>query len=323
MKFGPVQGIDKPVSRLVLGTMIVNTARLEESFELLDAAVEAGLTTFDCAHVYGGGNSERAMGQWLTARGNREEVVILSKGAHPNQDRVRVTPFDIQADLHDSLARLQTDYIDIYVLHRDNPDVPVGPIVECLNKLHAQGKIRAFGGSNWTHQRLQSANDYAHAQGLIPFSASSPHYSLAEQVDDPWGPGCVGISGPAQAEARAWYVETQMPAFAYSSLARGFFSGRISRANWAEVQESVDGACKRAYCHEVNFQRLDRAAKLAAEKGASVPQIALAYVLGQPLNLFALIGAANADEIAANVAALELSLTDAEMAWLDLRADER
>lgn len=323
MKFGPVAGITKPVSRLVLGTMVVNTDRLEESFALLDAAIAAGLTAFDCAHVYGGGNSERAMGEWLTARGNREQVVILSKGAHPNRDRKRVTPYDIESDLHDSLARLRTDYIDIYVLHRDDPDVPVGPLVECLNRLQRQGKIRAFGGSNWTHQRLQAANCYARAHGLLPFTASSPHYSLAEQVDDPWGPGCVGISGPAQGEARAWYETTQMPAFAYSSLARGFFSGRITRANWAEIQDSVDGACKRAYCHEVNFQRLERAEQLAAEKGVSVPQIALAYVLGQPLNLFALIGAANADEVTANVAALDIVLTEAEMAWLDLRADER
>jgi len=209
------------------------------------------------------------------------------------------------------------------VLHRDDPDLPVGPIVECLNRLHTKGKIRAFGGSNWSHQRLQQANDYALAHGLLPFTASSPHYSLAEQVDDPWGPGCVGISGPGQVAARDWYQATGLPAFAYSSLARGFFSGRISRANWAAVQERVDGACKRAYCHEVNFQRLDRAEELAAEKGVSVPQIALAYVLGQPLNLFALIGAANADEVAANVAALDITLTAAEMAWLDLRADER
>jgi aryl-alcohol dehydrogenase-like predicted oxidoreductase len=324
MRYGTVAGVDKPVSRLALGTMIVNTSCLDDSFALLDAALDAGLNTLDLALVYGGGGSERAVGQWLEARGNREQVVILTKGCHPNADRRRVTPYDIGADLHDSLARLRTDYIDLYLLHRDDPEAPVGPIVETLNDYQRQGKIRAFGGSNWTHERLQAANDYAAAHGLTPFGASSPHYSLAEQVQDPWGPGCVGISGPGQAEARAWYARTALPVFAYSSLARGFFSGRLTRAAFAADPEIVDGACRTAYCHEVNFQRLDRATELAAEKGVSVPQIALAYVLAQPeLDLFPIVGAANADEIAANVAALEIALTADELAWLDLAREGR
>ncbi|MCC7495160.1 MAG: aldo/keto reductase [Fimbriimonadaceae bacterium] len=320
MQFGRVVGVDLPVSRLVLGTMILRPDALEEGFALLDAAVAAGLNTLDLAWVYGGGHSERIVGQWLEARGNRSQMVILTKGAHPNGDRQRVTPWDIAADLHDSLARLRTPYIDIYLLHRDNPALPVGPIVEALNEHHRAGRIRAFGGSNWTHDRLQAANDYAADQGLVPFTASSPHYSLAEQVDDPWGPGCVGVSGPAQEAARAWYAATDLPLFAYSSLARGFFSGRISRQSFVANPDGIDGACRRAYCHEVNFQRLDRATELAAAKGVSVAQVALAYVLQQPLNLFALVGAANAAEIAANVAALDLELSAAELAWLDLRA---
>lgn len=323
MPYGRVEGVDKPVSRLVLGTMIIHTNALEESFALLDAAVALGYNTLDCAHVYGGGGSERAIGQWMQARGNREQIVILTKGCHPNVDRKRVTPFDLAADLHDSLARLQTDYIDIYLLHRDDPEVPVGPLVEVLNHYYRIGKIRAFGGSNWRHKRIQEANDYARAQGLIPFTASSPHFSLAEQVQDPWGPGCVSLSGPHEAAARAWYAAHQMPIFAYSSLARGFFSGRITRGNFPQIQETLDPACRRAYCHEVNFQRLDRAYLLAREKNVTVAQIALAYVLHQPLNIFALVGAANREEAQANMEATALSLTEDEMAWLDLRRDER
>lgn len=323
MEYGQVKGLDKPVSRLALGTMIVHTERLEQSFQLLDDAVECGFTALDCAHVYGGGAAERAVGQWLRARDNRESIVILSKGCHHNQDRPRVTPFDLAADLHDSLARLQTDYIDIYVLHRDDPQVPVGTIVEALNYWQRQGRIRAFGGSNWTHERIQEANDYAVQKGLLPFTASSPHFSLAEQVEDPWGPGCVGISGPSQQAAQDWYIATQLPVFAYSSLARGFFSGRLNRSNYDEAIESMDNACRKAYCHEVNLQRLDRAEELAREKGVSVPQLALAYVLNQPLYLFPLVGAANRDELEANAAAVDLKLTAAECAWLDLRAETR
>ena len=111
-----------------------------------------------------------------------------------------------------------------------------------------------------------------------------------------------------------------MPIFAYSSLARGLFSGRVSRENFQDV---ADGACQRAYCHAPNFRRLDRVQQLAEEKGVTIPQIALAYVLNTPLNLFPLIGAANAEEIRANAEATRLVLTDGERAWLNLERDER
>jgi aryl-alcohol dehydrogenase-like predicted oxidoreductase len=325
MIYGKVKGIDKPISRLVLGTMIINTRELDRSFELMDAAVELGCTTLDTAHVYAGGDSERTIGRWMEARGNRDNVVVLSKGAHHNADRKRVTPFDITADLHDSLTRLRSDYIDIYLLHRDDPDVPVGPIVECLNEHLENGLIRAIGGSNWTHQRIQEANEYAKSHGLVPFAASSPNFGLAEQVEDPWGPGCVSLSGPKEVEAQKWYEEKQMPVFAYSSLGRGFFSGRITRGNFQELKEkgAIDGACLRAYCHEQNFKRLDRVQIMAEEKGMSVPQIATAYIMNQPLNVFALVGAASGDEFKANVEACELKLIPEEVAWLDLRSDTR
>jgi len=325
MLYGNVRGIDKPVSRLVLGTMIINTRELEKSFALMDAAFELGCTTLDTAHVYAGGDSERAIGRWMEERGNRDKVIVLSKGAHPNADRKRVTPFDITADLHDSLTRLRADYIDIYMLHRDDPGVPVGPIVECLNEHLQAGRIRAMGGSNWRHERIQEANDYAEAHGLVPFAASSPNFGLAEQVEDPWGPGCVSLSGPDEAEARKWYQESQMPVFAYSSLGRGFFSGRITRENFEDLKQKgmIDGACLRAYCHETNFKRLDRVQILAKEKGMTVPQIATAYIMNQLLNVFALVGAANRDEFKANVEACKLKLTPEEIAWLDLRSDSR
>lgn len=323
MHYGSIRGIERPVSRLVLGTMIINTRELERSFALLDAAFELGCTTVDSAHVYAGGDSERAIGLWMQERKNRDKVVVISKGAHPNADRKRVTPFDITADLHDSLARLKTDYIDIYMLHRDDPDVPVGTIVEVLNKHLKGGRIHAMGGSNWRHERIQEANDYAEAHGLVPFVASSPNFGLAEQVEDPWGPGCVSLSGPKEAAARKWYEKNQMPIFAYSSLGRGFFSGRITRENFEAQKSSIDGACLRAYCHEVNFKRLDRVQIMAKEKDVTVPQIAMAYITNQPLNVFALVGAANRDEFKANVEACELKLSPEEVAWLDLRGDSR
>ncbi|NLF00941.1 MAG: aldo/keto reductase [Anaerolineales bacterium] len=318
MEYGAIAGVDKPVARLVLGTMIISAREQERSNALLDAVFEQGGNAFDTAIVYAGGESERGLGAWMEARGNREQVVIISKGCHHNADRKRVTPFDLAADLHDSLARLRTDYVDVYLLHRDDPAVEVGPIVEAFNEHLAAGRVRAFGGSNWTHERIAAANAYAAARGLMGFAVSSPNYGLAEQVEDPWGPGCVSLSGPAAREARRWYAETRIPVLAYSSLARGFFSGRITRENFAETHATLDGACQRAYCHEVNFQRLERAAQLARERGVSVPQIATAFILGSEMDVFPLVGAASGEEFADTMRAFEVRLTTRERAWLDL-----
>ena len=321
MQYGTIEGVDKPVSRLVLGTMIISSREQEKSDALLDTAFAQGCTTFDTAHVYGGGYSERGIGQWMSDRGNREQVVIVSKGCHHNADRKRVSPHDLTADLYDSLARLQTDYVDVYLLHRDHPDVAVGPIVEILNEHRSAGRIRAFGGSNWMHQRIAEANAYARAHGLEPFVASSPNYGLADQIENPWGPGCVSISGPLNQPAREWYADSQMPVLAYSSLARGLFSGRVTPENYEEMRSSLDRACQTAYCHEPNVRRLGRAISLAEQKGVSVPQIVLAFMFASQVNVFPIVGAANGDEFRQNVESFDLELTEQELAWLDLEID--
>jgi aryl-alcohol dehydrogenase-like predicted oxidoreductase len=321
MQYGSVVGVDKPVSRLILGTMIISSREPERSFALLDAAFAHGCNTFDTAHGYGGGYSERGLGQWMAERGNRERVVIVSKACHHNADRKRVTPFDLASDLYDSLARLQSDYVDVLLLHRDDPALPVGPIVEALNEHLEAGRIRAFGGSNWTHERINEANEYAGAHGLRPFTASSPNYGLADQIENPWGPGCVSVSGPGNRAARAWYGASQMPVMAYSSLARGLFSGRITPENFEETRSTLDRACLTAYCHEPNFERLRRALRLAEIKGVSVPQLVLAFMFASPLNVFPIVGAASGDEFKENVKAFDLALGEQERAWLDLEVD--
>jgi aryl-alcohol dehydrogenase-like predicted oxidoreductase len=323
MDYGTIEGISKPVSRLVLGTMIISIQEQERSFALLDAAVERGWTAFDTAHGYAGGDSERGLGQWMQARGNREQVVIVSKGCHHNRDRRRVTPFDLASDLYDSLARLQTNYIDLYLLHRDDPAVPVGPMVEALNEHLEAGRIHAFGGSNWTRERIIEANEYAHEHGLRPFVASSPNYGLADQIEDPWGGGCVTISGPGHREARAWYAANGMPVLAYSSLARGFLSGRITPDNFEQVKDTLDRACRTAYCHEPNFRRLERALRLSEEKGISVPQLVLAFMFASPVNVFPIVGAASKAELEDNLKAFAVTLSQEEREWLDLVRAER
>jgi aryl-alcohol dehydrogenase-like predicted oxidoreductase len=317
MLYGEIPGINKPVARLIQGTSEFQLWRPQRVLSLLDAVYEHGGNTFDTAHSYGDGKVERLLGQWLKAHGRRDEIVIITKGAHPSVDRSRVTPYDITSDLYDSLARLQVDYIDLYLLHRDDPAVPVEPLLETLNEHHAAGRIRAFGASNWHQQRIQAANAYAQTQGLTPFVASSPQLSLAEPVKEPW-PGCVMISGRLDLQARAWYRETQIPLIAWSSMASGFFSGRFTPDNLAEFTAELDRVCVETYCSEENFERLARAAELAATKMLTPAQIALAYVIHQPENIFAIVGSRTAKEFADNLAAIETPLTPSELAWLDL-----
>jgi aryl-alcohol dehydrogenase-like predicted oxidoreductase len=317
MNYGSIPGLDKHVSRLVQGTLALNPAEQAAGFDLLDAVFEMGCTCFDTAHVYGA-EREKGLGLWIRERGIREKVVILAKGAHHNDVRPRVTPFDIAADLHDTLARLKTDYVDLYVLHRDDPSVPVGPIVESLNEWVRAGKVRAFGGSNWTHERIQEANEYAESHGLTGFALSSPNFSFADLLKPPW-PGCTTISGPANATARDWYTRTQLPVFAWSSLAAGFFSGLITRDNVGELTDSQHKLAAECYASEDNFRRLDRATELAQRIGCTAAQIALAWLMHQSLNLFAVVGCRTRDEFKQNVDALDLPLSPEELSHLTRR----
>ncbi|MCL2092835.1 MAG: aldo/keto reductase [Treponema sp.] len=314
MKRYTLPGQGKHFSQVLIGCDRMGLDNYAEAASVLDTAMEMGFNAFDLAWVYVGGNAERALGKWMKERGNREEVFILTKGAHHNADRKKVTPFDITSDLHDSLARLQTSYIDLYLLHRDDPSQEVGPIIEILNEHQRAGKINAFGGSNWTHQRIAEANEYARAQGLNPMAASSPNYSLCDQVEDPWGEGCVSIGGEAGREARAFYQAQDIPVFAYSSLGRGLFSGRVNRDNY---KETLDGPALKAYAHEQNFKKLDRCQEKAAERGVKIPQIALAYLLNQPFKVFPLVGAFSRQELEETAQAAGISLADHERIWLE------
>ena len=320
MQYGIVEGIDKKISRIVQGCIMLNRDKQKDGFELLDAAFEAGITAYDTAQIYAGGEADRMLGLWMEERSNRDEIVVIGKGAHLNGDRNRVTPFDIASDMADSLARLRTDYIDLYLLHRDDLSVPVGPLVEALNEHHAAGRIHRFGGSNWTTKRLEEANEYAEKHNLLPFTISSPNFSLAEQIEEPWT-DCLSISGPKHTKEREWYISQGMPLFTWSSVARGFFSGKITSDNAESLRDQFDGSMPKSYYHPDNFKRLDRAWELAEYKGLSVAQIALSYVTSYPLNIFALVGSMNAKEIASNVKALETQLSEKELSWLDLRSE--
>jgi aryl-alcohol dehydrogenase-like predicted oxidoreductase len=324
MEYGTVNGLDRKVSRIIFGTgTLTDQEDLREDFTTLDVALEQGINTFDTSKIYGGGTAEIALGKYFRDRKNRSGIILISKGCYPAPWRRRVTPYDLSSDLHDSLARIGTDYIDLYLLHRDDPSQPVGPLIETLDRYCRDGKIRAYGASNWNVTRIAEANRFAAENGLRPLIVSSPNYSLAELYRSPWAPGSVTISGAENAEQRAWYAREKMPVFAYTSLAHGLFSGRINRALFDRSPESIDPMCAKAFCGDSNFTRLERATVLAEEKGVPIAQVALAYILNGEMDVYPVIGASNKTEILSSTGSLNVMLSRKEKAWLNLETDER
>ena len=303
-------GLDSPVSKLVLGTD--NQIDAPTMAAMGDAFVEAGGTVFDTAYGYSGGQSEVLLGQWVKARGLRDDVVILGKGAHPPD----CTPEAMQRQLTESLDRLQTDHIDIYCLHRDKPDVPVGEWVDALNGEVQAGRISLFGGSNWTAARIDAANDYAAANGKQGFALLSNNFSLARMEQPVW-PGCVASS---ENDFRAWHEARNMPLVPWSSQARGFFLDweRDGLSQTRHIADPNNAELQRVWVSPDNLERRRRAFELAARYQVKPIQIALAFVLHQPFPCFPIIGPRNPMQLHESVAAARLSLSAEDCAWLDL-----
>ena len=320
MQYAELPYVDKKVSRILFGTAMQPFMTGGNGNDLLDAVYETGVNTFDTARGYMG--AEISLGRWIEERGNRDNIVILSKCGHPSMfGKKRINEKEIRKDFARSSKYLHTDYIDIYLLHRDDPDVAAGEVVEILNAMHTEGKIGAFGGSNWTHQRIAEANEYAYKHNLIPFTVSSPNYGLADQVRDPWGGGCVTISGPANEEARTWYRDNQMPVIAYSSLGRGLFSGRVKSSEADKAGKVMDAVAMKGYGCPENFERLRRCEILAVEKGCTVSQIAMSWIFRQKLNTFAVVSTSKASRMQENIDALYIELTPEESRYLDLKSE--
>lgn len=308
MDYIHIEGAGKPVSRLIKGTDYFKHDTYEKASANLNAFLEIGGTTVDTAHIYCGGESEVVLGQYMQEHNNRDSIVILTKGAHHDQNGPRVNAQDIRSDLLTSLERLQTDFVELYALHRDDESVPVGAILEALNEHREAGQIGALGASNWTWQRLQEANDYAAAHGLVGFTFSSPNLSLAK-ANEPFWAGCVS----ADQQTLDWHEQTRLPLLSWSSQARGFFTGRFT----PEVRDNAD--LVRVFYSDGNWERLRRAGELAQQKDTTTIQIALAYVLNQPFPTCALIGAQNREELLSCDEGAGIVLTRDEVEWLDLR----
>jgi aryl-alcohol dehydrogenase-like predicted oxidoreductase len=297
-----IPGVSKQAS--VVATGFEDFRTLDAAAPLLDAFYERGGNLYDTAWVYGAGATETVFGQWHKARGLRDEVVLIGKGAHTPL----CTPEAIGSQLTQSLERLQTDFVDIYFMHRDNLEVPVGEFVDAMDAEAKAGRIRGiFGGSNWSQARMDEAIAYAKRTGKAAPAALSNNFALAEMINPIWA-GCIAASDDSY---KAWLKEHQIPNFSWSSQGRGFFTDRAGRDK-RDNEELVN-----TWYSEKNFGRRDRAIELAGKLNANPIHIALAYVLAQPFPSIPLIGPRKIEELDDSIKALSIALAPEQLSWLE------
>lgn len=333
-RFGSLPPLSHRVCRLVLGTSLWNQLSGAETQALFDAYTALGGNCLDTALVYYAVESE--IGSWMASRRNRASVLIHAKGAHHETikppaapwefHRSRLNPREIRADIEESLRRLQTDYLDIFTLHRDDPDRPIGEILDCLAEEKRQGRIRAYGASNWSIDRLAQAQSYAVGQRIDPFLCNSPNLALAYPNEPSW-PNCVTA---CDLPSRDWHAREALPLLAWSPLALGFFSSSyqpwetmIEADRERMMAERWTADVVRVYYSERNFLRKARATELAQARGLSPTQIALAWVLHQGEHVFAVVGPRSIDQLEELFQVFDVSLTQAELRWLNLESDAR
>jgi len=326
MDYAEIAGLDrKRVSRIVFGTLFLHTT--DDPCALLDAVIQTGCNAFDCAAIYGGDHvCERLLGNWLSQRSiSREDIVLFSKGGCHGQDKLWAADLCIEAvkrDLTASLEAIGTEYLDIYMLHRDDPDVPVSHVVDMMHLLKGEGLFLAWGVSNWGVQRVEAAMAYAKKTCKVAPVCSSPQVSLAQPTRPVWpntqfmtpdaarfyetsgvavlGWECLAkgfMAGKWERSDGVYAREMQAKLVADPKLAAGFRPSGATAAQWRELQLTT------AFCSEGNFERRDRAEELARRRGLTLAQVALKYVASQRYNSFVLVGTTSAKHFIENVVA--------------------
>jgi len=303
-----IDGLDQPISQLILGCD--NRDTIAEGAIVWDAWIEAGGNAFDTGFVYGGGRHEQVLGDWIKSRGVADQINVIGKGAHTPY----CTPRAIGTQLDISLTRLGLGSVPIYIMHRDNPDVPVGEFIDALNALHKAGKIGIFGGSNWSVARFTEANDYAQRHGLQPMRILNNNLSLAVMEKPVWA-GCITSNS---SETLRFLRDSSTVHLSWSATARGYFLPDTLRNRLP-----TDIGPETCFGSPANAERRGRAEALAAELGVSAHNIATAWVLGQSFPSFALIGPRSPGEIFSTMPGAALKLSANDLAWLNLERDSR
>ncbi len=257
----------------------------QEQARIMDRYLELGGNCFDTARLYAGGECDRSLGKYFRSRGNRDQVCLCTKGNHPLDPAAmhltRLSKEEIQRDLDESLAAIGTDHSELHLLHRDNPKLPVEPIMEALDALVKAGKTRAVGVSNWSVTRIQQANEYAEAAGLAKLSVCQLHYALLDTTAPATGDITHVPMNPIEFE---WYRREQFPVMCFGSQGRGYFARRA-----AGVEQKPGGKGYYGYL-PWNDERADRLIALAKEMGVAVAAVAAAFVRDSGLQSTALVG---------------------------------
>lgn len=301
------------VSPLVVGGNVFGwTADEATSFAILDAFAAAGITTIDTADVYSafagkvGGESETVIGAWMKARGNRDRVQVATKvGLLPIDGRTGLDPAVITAGVEASLRRLQTDYIDLQYAHVDDETVPQEAVAEAFDRLVKAGKVRAIGASNFPQERFASALDVAERNGFIAYGAIQPSFNLMTADRFP-------------ASYRQFCLDRGIGVLSYYALAGGFLTGKY------RTVEDIRGGAREQWLGgyfnprgEAVLAALDR---VAAETGATVPQVAISWILATPGITAPIASATSVAQVESLLPALTLSLSAGHKAALDAAA---
>lgn len=314
-----IPGTALAVSALCFGTVEVgSTIDRPTAFGLLDAYYEAGGNFVDTAKVYGDwvpgqvSPSEKIIGEWLAARKNRDAIVLATKGGHYHLDTPhikRLKPSDLRADLDASLRHLQTGHVDLYWLHRDDPERPVAEMVETLESLAQAGKIRHYGASNWRVDRLAEAQQYARAHGRQGFSAVSNLWSLAKVDASGFGdPTMVAMDE----ELWQYHAAHGLAAIPYTAQAYGVFHKLA-----AGRREAIPPMYQKMFVNEETERRLTRVQSLAGQSGLTLTQVVLGYLLAQPFPTMPVFSSRNPAQLADTLSAGDVRLTPEQVAFLD------
>lgn len=304
------------VSSLCLGTADFGAGVPEDlSFKLLDHFAAAGGNFLDTAAIYadwtpaGKGSSEMLLGRWMKERGNRGNLVIATKGGHPelaSMSSPRLKREAVQADLDASLANLGVDTIDLYYLHRDDPRTPVSEILGYLEDFVEAGKIRNYAFSNWHRGRAEEARlaeTFEHASGFI---ASQLLWSLAE-ADLMHGDRTLAAMDEAFAD---WHIQHGIPAIPYSSQAGGYF-------NKLAAGTTLPEGLRRMYDSPLNRLRFQCLRQIQSTTGLTVTQIVLGYLLSQEFPVVPIIGCKNMEQLADSLSGADIKLSPAQVNSLE------
>ncbi|RVK91608.1 aldo/keto reductase [Sinorhizobium meliloti] len=293
------------IAPLVFGGNVFGwTADEKTSFLLLDAFFDAGFNAVDTADVYSswapgnrGGESEAIIGKWLKQSGrSRDSAVIVTKvGSELGPDRKGLSRRWIMQAVEDSLRRLQTDYIDLYLSHWPDPDIPYDETLAAYDTLLSQGKLRAIGASNLDAQQMRDALDVAAGKDLPRYDVLQPEYNLYDRAS---------YDGPL----RNLCIAEEIGVITYFSLARGFLSGKYR--SHKDLEGSARGGGVEKYLDGRGMRILGVLDEIAEETGAKQAEIALAWIIAREGVTAPIASATNPDQLASLVRSAELALPE-------------